>query len=131
MRARARARSLKSSLLHVLLPRLALFAVAAVALTLGHVIAPESPAAQVVAVDPAEESAVQGALWTLADAFRHPDCVPSRAWPAGAPAAFLVVHSPKRGEHVKMAFDRAWRVNHDDVASNDVWVIGICGDPAT
>jgi len=53
--------------------------------------------------------------------------VPSAVWPTGTPADFVVVHSFRTDDHRKIAFDVAWRLNHNDTDVDDVWVIGVCG----
>jgi hypothetical protein len=110
--------------LRALLPRTVAFAGGASILVLGQAMAVDPSAhsdaasSDVVAVAPS---------WSPADAARYPGCVPSAAWPAGRPAPYVVVHRFRDDTDRKVAFDVAWRVNHDDTEADDVWVLGVCG----
>lgn len=48
----------------------------------------------------------------------------SRSIPGALFDTLLVV--TQQGKVVRMSFDRAWKVTHDDSKANDVWVIGNC-----
>ena len=118
-------RTLKSFVVRALVPRVAVFAVGTVVLAVGQAMAvpPSSSstseqAGQVVSHAPA---------WTFSDLSAFPGCVPSTAWPAGRPAGHLVVHRSGQETWHRVAFDAAWRVNHDADRTNDVWVVGVCG----
>ena len=119
-----RPRTFTSVLVRVLVTRVAAFALAAATLALGHLIAvgPSTSASSI----PSEEAVRALLSWTPSDAAANPGCVPFSAWPAGAPAEFIVVHSFRDDEHRRMAFATAWAVNHDETEVNDVWVIGVC-----
>jgi hypothetical protein len=54
---------------------------------------------------------------------------PGRCLPSATPAAYLAVHDFREGRDVRMAFDVAWRTNHDDTEVGDVWALGACGRP--
>jgi hypothetical protein len=64
--------------------------------------------------------------WTSADASAFPGCVSLSTWPSGTPAPYVVVQSVREDEHHRLAFDRAWRLNHDATETDDVWVLGVC-----
>jgi hypothetical protein len=123
-RGRPRTRTFRSFVLRALLPRAVVFVGGASVLVLGQAMAvnpsahSDAASADVVAAAPS---------WTAADAAAFPGCVPSAAWPAGRPAPYVVVHSFREDAHRKVAFDVAWRVNHDDSEADDVWVVGVCG----
>ena len=112
-------------MLRALVPRTVAFVAGTSILVLG----------QAMAVDPTAHSSgaassdvvADSPSWTPAGAAAYPGCVPSAAWPAGSPAAFLVVLSFREDDTLKMAFDAAWQANHDDTEADDVWVIGVCG----
>jgi hypothetical protein len=120
---RKRRRTFASTVVPMLVTRVAVFGVGAGVLALGHLLAPISSSAAV----PADDTARQLPSWTASDATAHPGCVPFSSWPAGVPAEFLVVHSFRDNVHRKVAFDAAWADNHDDTEVDDVWVVGACG----
>jgi len=64
--------------------------------------------------------------WTPADATAYPGCVPLSAWPSGKPAPYVVVQSVREDTHHRVAFDRAWQLNHNATETDDVWVLGVC-----
>jgi hypothetical protein len=123
MMLRSRKRTLTSFVLRAVVPRVALFGAGVVMLVMGQAMAVE-PAVQSTPV-PAERVAAPS--WTAADGAAYPECTPSAQWPAGTPAGFVVVQSLRDGRHFKVAFDRAWRLNHDDTEVDDLWVLGVCG----
>ena len=126
MLLRPKTRTLKSFALRALVPRTVVFGVGATILALGHAIA-VNPTAHSESL-PTEPS-VEAPAWTAADITAYPGCIPSAAWPSGTPAEFVVVHSFREDSHQKVAFDLAWRLNHDDTEVDDVWVVGVCGHP--
>jgi hypothetical protein len=125
MMLRPRTRTLKSLVLRTVAPRLVLFGVGALMLVVGQAVAVE-PSVQSTLV-PAERVAVAVPTWTAADGVDFPECTPSAKWPAGTPAGFLVVQAARDGRHLKVAFDRAWQLNHNDTEVDDLWVLGVCG----
>jgi hypothetical protein len=118
----ARRRTFASVAARMLLTRVAVFAAGAAVLVLGSLMAPVTSAASVPAVDTGRRLP----SWTPADAAANPGCVPSSAWPTGAPAPFVVVHSFRDNVHRKVEFATAWAANHDDTEVDDVWVVGVC-----
>jgi hypothetical protein len=101
-----------------MIPRTVVFLALAAAMLVGQALGPDS--VTVRAADPAPP------VWTLEDAVDNPACVPSADWPPGRPAAGLVVHRSAGAPGERMPFDAAWALNHDAVAGNDVWVVGVC-----
>lgn len=125
MTARPRARTFRSFVLRALVPRVAAFAAVAAVLGLGQAMVVDRSAHSADATLP--DAATAAPAWTAADAAAYPGCVPSAAWPSGRIASYLVVHRFRDDTDQKMAFDDAWRVNHDDTEVDDVWVLGACG----
>jgi hypothetical protein len=125
MLLRPKKRTLRSLVLRTLAPRLAVFGAGVAMLAVGQAMAVD-PAAQSTLL-PAERVAGAVPSWTPADASTYPGCVPSAAWRTGTPAGFVVVQAVRDGRHHKVAFDRAWQLNHDDTEVDDLWVIGVCG----
>ena len=125
MLLRPKPRTFKSFVLRAIVPRAVLFALGAGILALGHAIA-LTPSANSSAQPPAP-TASRPPVWTAADATAYPGCESAADWPAGTPAGFIVVHSFRDDEDRRMAFDLAWRVNHNDTEVDDVWVLGVCG----
>jgi hypothetical protein len=123
MLPRPRTRTLKSSVLRVLVPRALVFAALSGALLLGHemaaVLAPEPPHDAVL-------SAPIVPTWTAADAAVHPECTPTRDWPRGAVPPYLMVHDFRANADRKMAFGLVWRRTHNSTEVDDVWVVGAC-----
>ena len=111
-------------MLRTIVPRTIVFGATAAMFVLGHAMA-VTPSAQISAV-PAEQSVAAKPIWTMADAVAYTNCMPASAWPSGDPAEFVVVHSFRDDVSRKIAFDLAWRLNHDDNETDDVWVLGIC-----
>jgi hypothetical protein len=111
--------------LRVVVARVVLFGAGVAMLATGQAMALE-PAVQ-TATAPAEQVAGVAPTWTAADEAAYPGCTPSAAWPAGTPAASVVVQVLRDGRHVEVAFDRAWRLNHNDTEVDDLWVVGVCG----
>lgn len=111
---------MRSFVLRILLPRTVLFATLGGALFVGQVMAVNPLAA------PADAARPSAPVWTAADQVAHPDCVPTRDWPAGRPADAVVVHAFRDDTDRRMAFDAAWETNHNTTATDDVWVVGVC-----
>jgi hypothetical protein len=120
-------RTLRSVLVRVVVPRVVGFLGIAAMLGVGQAMALTSSAESIGL--PADHAPQPLPAWTVADAQTFPRCRPAAAWPSGTPAAYLVVHDFRGSRDVKMAFDVAWRLNHDDTEVNDVWVLGVCGRP--
>ena len=116
-------RTLRSFVLRALVPRAVVFGIGAAIIGLGQAMSVDSTATSVTAAD----QELREPAWTWADHADHPGCVPSAVWPTGTPADFVVVHSFRTDDHRKIAFDVAWRLNHNDTDVDDVWVIGVCG----
>lgn len=123
-RTRTQPRPLRHVLLRVLAPRLAALVTAAATFLVGQALAHE-PSARLAAV-PAEVVATAPPVWGPADAAAYPGCTPSAVWPEGAPAPFVVVHRTAGDRPRKVAFDRAWRTNHNATRADDLWVVGVC-----
>jgi hypothetical protein len=119
MLLRPKRRTLKSFVLRVIVPRAVVFIAGALILALG----------QAMAVNPSASLEDSGRValpsWTAADQAAHPDCTSSAAAP-GEVADFVVVHSFRDDLDRKIAFDEAWRVNHNVTEADDVWVLGVC-----
>jgi hypothetical protein len=131
MRGRRRPRTLRSFVLRAVVPRLVAFLGIAAMVGVGQAMA-VSPSAEFTGPTPgaALQPVPQAApAWTPADAQAFPGCRPAADWPTGTPAAYVVVHSFREDRHRRMAFDAAWRANHDETEADDVWVIGVCGRP--
>lgn len=123
MLPRPKTRTLKSFALRTIVPRVVVFGAVGAMFALGQAMAINPTAHSEGLLD---EPVVEVPAWTAADASAYPGCVPSAAWPSGAPADFVVVHSFRADEDQKIAFDRAWQVNHNDTEVDDVWVLGVC-----
>lgn len=122
MYLRPTTRTFRSFVLRALAPRAAIFAVAAAVLGLGHAMAlGPSVSASAAAGEP-----VAAPSWTAADREAHPECMPAADWQTGRAAEHVVVHSFRDNGHAKVAFDDAWRLNHNTTESDDVWVVGVC-----
>jgi len=123
MYLRPTTRTFRSFVLRALVPRAVLFAAAAAILALGHAMALEpSVSASATAGDTAAVPS-----WTQSDRAAYPACTPAGDWPTGRAADHVVVHSFRDDAHLKIAFDDAWRLNHNTTESDDVWVVGVCG----
>lgn len=119
--ARMRApRTFGSQVARVLVPRLALFGALSSALLVGNAMSLSPSAA------PLEQLPVEVPTWSAAERAAEPDCIPESAWPAGEPAAAVVVHRFDEDRTVRMDFADAWDVNHNQTETDDVWVLGIC-----
>jgi hypothetical protein len=123
MLLRPKRRTLKSFVLRVLVPRAALFAVGALVLALGQVMAVNTSASS---TSPAESGQVELPVWSAADQAAHPDCTPSSA-SSGKVADFVIVHSFRDDVNRRIDFDQAWGLNHNETEADDVWVLGVCG----
>src|SRR4051794_10081930 len=124
MLSRPTKRTITSHLLRVLLQRTVAFGVCAVFVVAGRAMGGH-PTEHVDAV--IVERATPSAVWTLTDAASYPGCVPSAAWVARTPARSVVVQGTIGSAHREIAFDLAWRLNHNDRRADDVWVLGLCG----
>jgi len=130
-----RPRTFKSFVLRVLVPRALVFGAGATMLLVGQAMAvspsvgPSGPPLTEPAGQPSEQVLAGPPSWTAADAAAYPGCVRSAAWPTGRPAERVVVHSFREDRHRALAFDVAWRLNHNDTEADDVWVVGVCGRP--
>ena len=118
-----RSRTLTSFLLRALLTRVVPFVAVAAMILLGRELGPDQ------STQPTEAATLQTPVptWTAADWADYPTCVPSAQWPTGTPAGFVVVQAVGTTAHSKLAFDRAWELNHNEVDVDDVWVLGVCG----
>lgn len=120
-----RARSLRSFVMRVLVPRVAMFGCLAACIALGHVMAMDT-SAHATGRGPAE-AGMHRPTWHPQYAAEYPGCMPSYAWPAGQLASSLVVYSFRDQVRRRVPFAAAWRANHDATEVDDVWVIGVCG----
>lgn len=117
---RGRERTLAQVLARVLLPRMLVFGVAASAILVGQSFgAPEAHRA-------GSEAATALPAWGPRDSAAFRGCVPSSAWAGGGPAPGVVVRDLRSGGDRRMAFEVAWRRNHNASAADDVWVLGVC-----
>lgn len=123
MNLRPTTRTFRSFVLRALVPRAAIFAAAAAILGLGHAMA-LGPS---VSASATAGEAVPAPSWTQADRAAYPGCMPAGDWPTGRAADHVVVHSFRDDGHLKIAFDDAWRLNHNATEADDVWVLGVCG----
>jgi hypothetical protein len=114
-------RTLRSLLLRVLVPRVAMFGVTTTVLGLARVLSID-PSAQ----PSAEQVPAQMPSWTAADQRAHPRCVPFASWQEGKPAAFIAVYSFRDHVRRKVAFADAWTRNHNYTEVDDIWVLGFC-----
>lgn len=115
-----RPRALSTFLAFIVVPRIAIFATLAGALLVGQAMAVDPLAA------PADDHVTELPTWTAADRAAYPDCVREGDWTPGAPAASVVVRGSNAPMGSRMPFDAAWEVNHNDLSTDDVWVVGIC-----
>ena len=116
--------TLRGSVLRVLVPRAVLFLTVAVAVLAGNAMSANGATARL------EDAAPSPApLWSLSQRAAAPDCVPLSSWPAGKPAAQVVVSGAADGEVSRIAFDRAWAANHNASSADDLWVLAVCPDP--
>lgn len=113
-------RTLRGVLLRVLVPRATVFALVVLVLALGRAMAVEPSAA------PFEQIPTGLPVWSLAEQAAQPDCVPAAQWPTGKPGSAVVVHRFSDDSTQRLAFDAAWRLNHNATEVDDVWVLGIC-----
>jgi hypothetical protein len=65
-------------------------------------------------------------LWTTADAIANPDCVAAARWPAGELPGSVIVHSFGTHTTKRVDFATAWRLNHNQIDADNLWVLGIC-----
>ena len=111
-------------LLRTVVLRTVAFAAVAAVVALGHVLG-GNQAARTSAL-PVEHAVEVPPVWTLADAASNPGCVAVSEWESGRPAPVLVVQRVRDAVHRRIAFDRAWRINHNDTEADDLWVLGVC-----
>jgi hypothetical protein len=119
-----RTRTLKRLVLRTVVLRVAGFGVVASVLGLGHAMALQpsaDPSASLV-----DRVADAPPTWTPADVSAFPGCVALAAWPSWKPAPSLVGQSVREDIHRRIGFDRAWRLNHNETETDDVWVLGVC-----
>jgi len=121
---RTRTRTFKYLVLRTVVLRAAVFGVVAAAIGLGQAIALEPSSDSSASL--VEQVAEAPPAWTPADARAYPGCVPLSAWPSGKPAPYVVVQSVREDTHHRVAFDRAWQLNHNATETDDVWVLGVC-----
>lgn len=117
-----RTRTFRSVVLRALVPRLVVLAALTAALALGHALAVDGAVSADAVVS---QQVVAVPSWTMADVASFPGCVPQAVWPSGTPAAAVVVGDGASG-HRRIGFDRAWRLNHNAISADDLWVVGIC-----
>ena len=112
-------RSFGTLVLHVVVPRALIFVSLAAALLIGNVMAmnPSSAPLAPTLIEP---------TWSAAARAADPDCVPSAQWPEGTPGSAVVVHRYSDGATVRVPFLQAWRANHNDTETDDLWVLGVC-----
>lgn len=113
-------RTFRSRLVRLLVVRTAAFGAVVAGILVGQVI-PVQPSAA-----PLEPPPVAIPSWTAADALAHPECVPSAQWPEGSFAPAVVAQGSGDSSSRRIAFDKAWAMNHNATDVDDVWVIGIC-----
>lgn len=113
-------RTLRGSVLRVLVPRALLFGTVALGLLAGNAMSVSATSARL------DARPAPAPLWSLSDRAAAPDCVPVKSWPAGKPAAQVVVSSAADGTVTRVSFDHAWAVNHNAPAADDVWVLAVC-----
>ena len=122
MLPRPRSRTLKSFVMRALLTRVAPFVAVAAMVLVGRALGPEQSAQ----LAETATSQTPAPTWTAADWTDHPECVPLAEWPTGTPAGFVVVQAVGTTVHTRLAFDRAWQLNHNATEVDDVWVLGVC-----
>jgi hypothetical protein len=113
-------RTLRGSLLRVLVPRALVFATVALALLAGNAMSASATSARL------DARPAPAPMWSLSDRAAEPDCVPLKSWPQGKPAAQVVVSGAEDASVARISFDRAWAVNHNASAADDVWVLAVC-----
>ena len=112
--------TLAAALGRVLVPRALLFAVVATAVLVGQAMTVDPTASQVAPLP------TPAPTWSPADRAAQPDCVPVQGWPEGKPARDVVVSRAADGRVLRLAFDRAWALNHNASEADDLWVLGVC-----
>lgn len=113
-------RTLRSHLVRVLTPRLVLFGAFTSALAVGNAMSMSPSAA------PFDQALPTVPSWSVADRAAEPDCVPAADWPAGKPAAAVVVHRFSNGSVERVPFLDAWHENRNGSEADDTWVLGVC-----
>lgn len=110
-------------MLRALVPRVLVFGTLAVFLVVGQAMAVNTAAHTEAVI---AEQATQSPSWSMVDVASYPGCLPSSEWAAGTPAPAVVVQGVSASGHRKISFDRAWTLNHNRSATDDVWVLGVC-----
>lgn len=112
-------RTLRATVLRLFVTRIIGFAVFGTVLVLGQ--SALQPSSATFTPPP-----VRVPVWTAADAAANPGCVAAADWPAGNVPSSVVAHS--FGTHVtrRVAFGEAWRINHNQIDADNLWVLGIC-----
>lgn len=118
---RPRQRSLPALLGRLLVVRLTVWAAVAAAMLVGTTIG----TALNTQGSPLPPEETPG--WDAADTRAFPGCLPSSLWDADRIPSSLVVHRHRDDQHVRLSFDRAWRLNHNGTEVDDVHVLGSCG----
>lgn len=113
-------RTFRSRLLRLLVVRTAAFGAVVAGVLVGQVIPVQTSAA------PLEPAPTPVPAWTAADALAHPECVPSAQWPEGRLAPAVVARRSGETDSRRIAFDKAWEMNHNATDVDDVWVVGVC-----
>ena len=85
-----------------------------------------SDAGPVVGAPHVEAPRPPGPEWTAADSRGFPGCVPWDRWDRSRVPGSLVVFRFRDKAHLRMPFDRAWALDHDQSEANDLWVLGGC-----
>jgi hypothetical protein len=121
MRApRPRPRTFRALLARLVLVRTAVLALVAAVLVLGHTLSTAVASHGLVPYDDPQPA------WTGQETLAFPGCVATTAWDRTQVPSALVVHVFRDEERVRMAFDRAWRLNHNKTEVDDVQVLGAC-----
>lgn len=112
--------TLRGSLARVLVPRALLFVTVALALLAGNAMSVSATSARL------DAKPAPAPMWSLSDRAAAPDCVPLKSWPAGKPAAQVVVSAAADGAVSRVSFDHAWAANHNASQGDDLWVLAVC-----
>jgi hypothetical protein len=117
---RPRPRTFRALLARLVLVRTAVLAVVAAAIVLGHTLGTAVSSHGLVPYDDPQPT------WTGQESLAFPGCVATTAWdPEQVPSA-LVVYAFGDDVRLKMTFERAWRLNHNQTEVDDVQVLGAC-----
>jgi len=112
--------TLGSAISRALVPRALLFACIATAILVGQAMSVQPISAEL------DAKPAPAPTWTLAQRASEPGCVPLASWPAGKPAAAVVVSRASDAKVVKVGFDEAWAANHNATQADDLWVLAVC-----